>query len=126
MSETFAGSPNFGRNPVTATIPAAASVSQNIDLVNGVVCAVVVPAVWDSADLTIEVSHDGTTWFGVVYNDTGSQCNQIAAPSVGEIYSFALPAMVPHRFVRIRSGTTAVPVNQSAERAVVILTRMLA
>lgn len=84
------------------------------------------PAAWTAAALTIEVSADDSTYTGLAYDDLGSQCNTIASPVAGSAYALSLSGMLPYRYIRVRSGTTASPVNQGAARTVTVVTRPLA
>jgi hypothetical protein len=111
---------------VLATIPNGASVSNAIDSQRGIrsFLGVQMPAGWTAASITFEVSHDSTTWsqlyapgFGVV--------TVAAADGAAADLAFSLnPAFFAGwSFVRVRSGTTAAPVTQDAERVLRVLTR---
>jgi hypothetical protein len=111
---------------VNATIASSASVSNAIDLQFGFrsVLGVQMPDGWTAASITFEVSHDSTTWsqlyapgFGVV--------TVAAADGAAADLAFSLnPAFFAGwSFVRVRSGTTAAPVTQGAERVLRVLTR---
>lgn len=107
-------------------IPNGGSVSQSLELSGTCITGVIMPAAWTTAALTIEVSADASTWIGLVYNSDGTQCNSVAAPAVSSAYAFDLAGMIPYQFIRIRSGTTASPVNQADERTLVVCLREVA
>lgn len=115
-----------GREATAYTIANAASVS-DVACLNGVaIIGIIMPAAWTAAALTVEVSADGTNFTGLAYNDAGGQCNSIATPAPGSAYAFSLAGLLPYRYVRLRSGTTAAPVNQAADRIITVITRPLA
>lgn len=114
--------------PIAAavTIANGASVSATIDLAHTALCGLIMPDAWTAAALTIEVSADGTNWTGLAYDADGTQCNSIASPVAGSAYALNLSGLLPYRYARLLSGTTATPVNQGAERSLTVLTRPLA
>lgn len=114
------------RTHKTAAIAAGASVSDTLDLTTTALLGLIMPAAWTAAALTVEVSADGTTFTGLAYNDAATQCNSIASPVAGSAYALNLSGLLPYRYVRLRSGTTASPVNQAAERSITVITRPLA
>ena len=117
---------NESREYTSITIANGASVTELLDLNGHVAIGIIMPAAWTTAALTVEVSADGTTFNGLAYNDLSSQCNKIASPVASSAYALDLAGMLPYRFVRLRSGTTASPVNQGAERSITVITRPLA
>lgn len=108
------------------TIASGASVSDALDMGAHSLLGVILPAAWTDAALTIEVSTDNATWIGLAYDDTGSQCNVIASPAVSSAYALSALGLMPYRYIRLRSGTTATPVNQGAGRVITVITRPLA
>lgn len=102
------------------------SVSQSLDVSGQCLTGVIMPSAWTTAALTVEVSADGATWVGVVYNSDLIQCNSVAVPAVSTAYSFDLAGMLPYRFIRLRSGTTASAVNQDADRTLTVCLREIA
>lgn len=125
MNNTFAGNTYYGRTVATATIASGASVSATVDLSNAVLTGIIMPAAWTAADLTVEVSHDGTAWIGLAYDATATQCNNITTPAVDTAHAFDVRAMAPYQYIRLRSGTTASPVNQGADRDVLVISRLI-
>lgn len=110
----------------TVTIANGESVSSTIDTLRSTVIGLIFPAAWTTAALTIEVSADNATWIGLAYDNAGYQCNCIASPAVSSAYSISLDGMLPYRYIRLRSGTTATPVNQGGDRAITVITRPMA
>ncbi len=101
----------------TASIGAATNQSGNISVGNTILDTLLVPAGWDAANITLLGSIDGTTFFPV-HDAAGVEVVLTAA--AGRIIRFPPYFRLGFPFLRIRSGTTAAPVNQTAARAVEI------
>lgn len=101
----------------TATIAAAASLSDAIVVGDGEVVGLSVPAL-DAAALTFQASADGTT-----YRDLydSAQVEVSLASSTGGRFIQAPAALKGAAYLKIRSGTSAVPVNQTAQRLIAVV-----
>jgi hypothetical protein len=89
------------------------------DLNNQHLVGIQMPAAWTAAALTFAMSLDGgTTWLNI-YDQNGTELTVQAAAST---YIALSPTLltVPG-LLRVRSGTSAVPVNQAADRLVTFL-----
>ena len=108
-----------GTREITATIAAAASLSGAVELKGGDVLRIAMPAAWDAADLSFQVSDDGGTTFRNLYWDWGPEMVVDAAASMSIELS---PFVGLHNIdqLKVRSGTAAVPVAQAAERLIVL------
>jgi hypothetical protein len=110
----------------TVVIANGASLSGDVALGTGgerQLVGIQMPAAWTAASLTFAVSSDGVTfvplyWDGAEYVIAAGGG---AAASLG--VSLEPSAFAGWPFVRVRSGTVGVPVNQGAERTLVVLTR---
>jgi hypothetical protein len=103
---------------ITLTIPANASLSNAADLSELVPVGVLMPSAWTAASLTFQASLDGVS-FVDLYNTSGSELQVPAGAN-------RLIALDPVQFrgvrhLRVRSGTSGAPVNQTASRTLVIL-----
>ena len=76
------------------------------------------PAAWDTADLTFQSSPDGVTFTDI--NIGGSEYSEPAAASVSISPS---PSAIQAPYIKIRSGTSGVPVVQTAAREIVLILR---
>lgn len=113
---------NVGITPTqsNATIANGESLSNTIDLDKNTLVAIHMPALWTAANITLQGSENGTTFdnlfdrFGneITYNVAGAR--MITIPPA-ELYGI--------RYIRLRSGTSAVPVNQGAARTIVLITK---
>jgi hypothetical protein len=111
---------------VTAVIESGQSLSGAVELKpqgrSGFCTAavMVMPSAWTAADVTFQGSIDGST-FGNLYDDAGVEVVVKAAASrvvvLPAAYFWGL------RWIRVRSGTSAAPVTQTAQRSITILCR---
>lgn len=108
--------------PITVTIVNATSLAAAVQLPpEWRPIAIVTPAAWTAANLSFQVSHDGGTTFNDFYDDGGNEVLVTASAS----RFIALP---PRIFagvtnIKVRSGTSAVPVNQGGTRTLVLVGR---
>jgi hypothetical protein len=109
----------------TATIANGASVSGTIDLQRTAIVGFVAPSAWTTAALNIEVSIDGTSWSSA-FDAYGLAVGSMSALTAGAAYVVDMVSLLPFRYVRLRSGTSASPVNQAAQRDFKVITRALA
>lgn len=104
----------------TVTIASGASLSDALELPDlRTIIAIQMPSSWTAADITFEVSYDGTTYVPLYWD--GSEFTASAAASYGLSLEPAVLAGWP--FVKLRSGTSGTPVNQAAERELTVLIR---
>lgn len=103
---------------VSATIASGQSLSGAVNLAGCRLVGLVMPAAWTAASLTFQVSHDGTT-YNDLYDDAGNEYTVVAAASryIG-LVGMDWEAV---RFLKVRSGTAATPVNQAAQRVIVLV-----
>jgi hypothetical protein len=102
---------------VTVSIAAGASLSGAtsfpLDQDGYQITGIVMPAAWDAAGLTFQGSVDDTT-YGNVVDATGAEVS--ATVAAGQ-YLAVPPALLQGiSYLKLRSGTSAVPVVQAAKR----------
>lgn len=107
---------------VTATISLGQSLTSSINLGGLRVFGIKMPASWDTANLTFQVSLDGGTWTNM-YLDDDSEYTAKAAASRFIVLPVDKFCGVP--FIKIRSGTSGSPVNQTADRTLTLALRQL-
>lgn len=105
---------------LTATISNGQAITASIYLRDQPLVAIQMPASWTTANLTFQGSNDGTTFFDV-YNLDGDEYTVTAA--AGRYIVLSPFEFQWARYIKIRSGTTGTPVNQSADRTIVLVTR---
>jgi len=98
----------------TVIIANGAALSNGIFLGDKMLAAIIMPAAWTAASLTFQASPDkGTTWYDL-HDDQGNEIT-IASPSASE-YRQLDPSMFNSvECIKVRSGTSATPVNQGQQ-----------
>jgi hypothetical protein len=100
----------------TATIADDGSLSASVDLQGYRVAAIDLPSTWDAAAMTFQGSNDNSA-FANLYDDAGTEIT-IASAALSASRSLipgtalALQLMA-HRYLKVRSGTSGSPVNQT-------------
>lgn len=102
-------------------IASGASLSEAIHVGNLSLVGVYTPSPWTSADVTFQVSHDNVTWYEM--RDVNG--NYYTLPTVGGgAYRPVAPAdFIGPRWLKVRSGTLAAPVNQGGARVIPLVFR---
>ena len=106
----------------TATIAAGASLSGVVSLTEHTLHGIAIPAVWTTANLTFQVSLDGTTFFEL-YDDAGNEI-VVTAPA-GAYLALDPTRWRPINCLKIRSGTSGIPVNQTVAAAITLNTKQI-
>jgi hypothetical protein len=106
----------------TASIASSGSLSGAVNIGDEPIIAIIMPSAWTSANLTLQASIDGATYYSV-YNMDGDEYTITASASRYIVFS-------PHefqwaRYVKLRSGTADTPVSQDAARSITIITRRI-
>ena len=107
---------------LTATLANAASLSDAIDLNGTTMVGYIIPAAWTAADITFQVSVDGTN-FNNLYNQFGNEVKHIVAAS--RFIVLTPSDMAGVRYIKFRSGTNITPVAQGAQRLINLVTRVV-
>jgi len=113
---------------VRATIAAGASLSNGVDLgPDSGRLGLHMPSAWTAAGITFQVSESDQGPWGNLYDDAGAEVGLTSANvTASRAISLATPqlreALAPWRFLKVRSGVSATPVNQVAAAAIVIST----
>jgi hypothetical protein len=104
-----------------ATIANGASQSDILDLGGYTMAGIATPSAWTTAAITFLVAQRPTDTFLPLYTEGGTEVSVTVAVSRG-IGLTALPAeaLAAWRYVRLRSGTAATPVNQGAARTIIV------
>lgn len=109
-------------NSATVTIASGGSLSGALDLGNQALVRIIMPAGWDNAVLTLQSSFDGVT-YNNLWDWAGSEYTIQAGASRSIIL---VPAdFVAMKFIKLRSGYSGTPVNQTADRIITILSRLV-
>lgn len=102
-------------------IASGASLSNTLDLGEQSLVRIEMPQAWTTANITFQHATDGTqTTYNNVIDQNGTELTVVAtAAQTALIPPGTYPAL---RFVRLRSGTVAAPVNQGADRIIRVVT----
>ncbi len=101
----------IARTPVVIAINT--SLSSAVKVHGGLVSIVEMPSAWDAANLTFQTSGDGSTFMNL-YDENGTEVTVTAAASRRIRLEPSQWAAISE--IKVRSGTAAVAVNQTAER----------
>lgn len=109
--------------PVACTIAESGSLSDEIDLGEGrVLCAIDMPADWDAANLTFQASYNSGGTFDDLYDQYGTEKTVTAAAD--RYIPLDDPAFwLGVRYLKVRSGTAASAVEQTAARTIQLITK---
>jgi hypothetical protein len=109
---------------VPAAIAAGANLTPALKLEGFGVVRIALPASWDTANLTFQVSDEENGTFTDLYDSDGNEVVVIASAN----RNIVLPARIfgtGFFFIKVRSGTSATAVNQSVARTLKMIVRPL-
>jgi hypothetical protein len=103
----------------TVTIANGAALSNAIDLGDGELYAIFMPAGWTAAAVTFAAATSLAGTYNLVENAAGTELS-LATPGASDVITLDPEAFRGLRFIKIRSGTAGTPVNQGAERVITL------
>lgn len=106
----------------TATIASGESLSGPVCLGAKLLCAIQMPAAWDAADLTFQISDDGGSSWTELLDAVGTAII-VSGPAAGERLEIDASDFKSAIWLKVRSGTSALPVGQTADRALQLISR---
>ena len=108
--------------PVSATIAINTAITDVIDLGDNRLHRIAMPSQWTTAALSFQVSSDGVNFND--FFDKNGEISLLATTVVAASRSILVDqaAFYGVRYLKIRSGTTGATVNQSAARALTLVT----
>lgn len=112
-------------NELLATIKAGGNIS-DIQNICGQLVGIGLPALWDAAAITFQGSFGGTVFRDVWDNPLGTGVERTMVSgnnptAATRYYAFSLNDWLGINFLKVRSGTSASPVNQTADRVIRLL-----
>ncbi len=105
----------------TTTISSGAFLSNAVNLGGLRLFGLIMPAAWDAAAVTVLASFDGGATWNNIYDAAGNEYTIIVGASRHVILDPTAFAAIP--MIKIQSGTSASPVNQTADRAIQLILR---
>lgn len=108
----------------TATIAAGQSLSAEVALGEKTLVGIVVPSGWTAANLTFQGTPDDLNFYEL-YNYAGSELTVMVPVTTG-----CLIAVDPAQWrgitgIKVRSGTSASPVDQASQAQLTLITRTI-
>lgn len=103
------------------SIAAATALSPAVDLAGQRLHRIALPAAWTAAAITFQSSFDGTTW-NDLYDGNGEVTLASANVAAGRAIVVDPAVFLGVRFLKVRSGTSASPVAQAAQRDCTLVT----
>jgi len=108
-----------GTKSLTATIAINTALSDAVELDGADIIRFSMPAAWDAADITFQISDDEGVTFRDLYMEWGFELGMWVTAGISIEASIFL-RMQNIDQIKIRSGTSGAPVNQTAERLILI------
>lgn len=106
---------------ISVTIANGTALSAQVNLGDKALHGIMMPAGWDAADLTFRASPDGGATFGEMVDVSATAIDYKAAAGIYIPIDPTLWEAV--NCIKVRSGTSAVPVNQTADRVLTLIVR---
>lgn len=110
--------------PITkvTTIASGESLSSAIDLEVYKLAAILMPAAWTAAGVTFEIaeSNQASATWRPLFDDQGNEVTVTTAAGRAVGLDSMAGALAACRYVKIRSGTSGAPVNQTADRTLIL------
>lgn len=94
------------------TIAAGASLSNALNVSNGVMFRLIMPSEWTPALLTFQISHDGLNFYNVFDADGKELARPIVPQSIMPFGHYVLDI----HSIKLRSGTLRYPIDQQFTR----------
>lgn len=113
----------IGLEQHTATIASGAALSAAVPLGAGTLVGVSMPAGWDAAAMTFQVSADGGTTWQELFGSGGSAVSYTVAAN--NFVAIDPATWRGINMIKVRSGTSGATVNQTAARTLTLITRPL-
>lgn len=114
----------IGIAPGTALIASGTALSAAVPLGAKQLVGIAMPAAWDAAALTFQVSADGgTTWLEMTTSAGAAVSFTVAG---GQFIAIDPAIWRGINMLKLRSGTSGAPVNQTADRTLTLVTKSVA
>lgn len=122
MPTFSAPDPNGPLVTASLTISNGTALSPAVDLTQYSLVGLVMPSGWTAANLTFQGSADNSNFFDLY--DSGAEVN-LGSAAASRYILLNPTTFAGLRFLKVRSGTSASPVNQGADRVVTLVLRGL-
>ena len=99
----------------------AAGLSAEVDLEGYTLAAIQMPATWVAANITFQAATASGGTFQDVYDDSDLEVTVVAVQGHCVTVDAAALKLGALRHIKLRSGTAAAPVNQTADRTLTLI-----
>lgn len=106
---------------LSTIIADGAFLSSPVTLNRRPILSVLVPSGWDDADMTFQVSMDGLTYYELIDEDGSAVFLDVVASRMVRLTN--LDQWAGYKYMKIRSGTSGTPVNQSGAVTIYLTVR---
>lgn len=103
--------------PTPVDIANGASLSTAVNLSGRILCGIYMPAAWTAGGLSFQASEDGLTFYDVWVDGA----EYTTATAAGVYTAINSDAFLGVRHIKVRAGTSAVPVAQGALRTLLLM-----
>jgi len=110
---------------IPVLIASGTALSNGALLGDHVLVGIQMSAAWSAASLTFQISYDLGASFHDLYDDSGSEVTLAPAAPAGKYLQISPDPFGGIVLLKVRSGTTGTPVNQAADRNLILTTRKL-
>jgi len=107
----------------TTLIASGTNLSAAVPLDGGMPAAVSIPAGWTAAALTFQASIDGGLTFFDFYDKAATE--YAVSVTANRIFILPLNDLAGLTHLKLRSGTSATPITQTADRVIMLGLRMV-
>lgn len=105
----------------SATIASGGSLSTPLELEGAAIFGLIMPAEWTAANLTFQACDTFGGTYQNLYDDSGTEVTVTAAAARCIAIDLAALKLAGFNYIKIRSGTSATPVNQAAARTIKLI-----
>jgi hypothetical protein len=107
---------------LSVTIASGQSLSGAAGIGDYAVVGVIMPVAWDAANLTFQGAQESSGTFGNLYDEAGSELTVTAAAGRSIVMTGTKKDVLGgFPWIKVRSGTSGAPVNQTANRTIILL-----
>ena len=109
------------RKTVTATIASGAALSNVIDVRGYRVAGIMMPGTWTAAKVSFRCCDTSGGTFLDVYNDANAEVSMDVTAAKVHMINTLRNQLSGLSYIKLRSGVTATPVNQAADREITLI-----
>lgn len=113
--------PALNPQTISVTIPDGTDPSAAVDVRDFEIVAIQMPASWSAADVTFQGSVDNSTFQNIYTSDDAELVVEAAQARFVALMEPEITALKACMWIKVRSGTSGVPVDQNADRTLTLV-----